>query len=78
MAVVLVHGNPETDAVWSPLVAELARTDVVRLSPPGWGAPAPAGWGATVESTGGGWWGNWRRSGNRLISSVTTGAAGTP
>jgi len=49
MAVVLVHGNPETDAVWSPLVAELARTDVVRLSPPGWGAPAPAGWGATVE-----------------------------
>ena len=49
MTVVLVHGNPETDAVWSPLVAELARTDVVRLSPPGWGAPVPAGWGAAVE-----------------------------
>ena len=49
MTVVLVHGNPETDAVWSPLVAALARTDVVRLSPPGWGAPVPAGWGATVE-----------------------------
>ena len=49
MTVVLVHGNPETDAVWSPLVAVLSRTDVVRLSPPGWGAPVPAGWGATVE-----------------------------
>src|SRR3954454_2389695 len=49
MPVVLVHGNPETDAVWSPLVAELGRTDVVRLSPPGWGAPVPAGWTATVE-----------------------------
>jgi pimeloyl-ACP methyl ester carboxylesterase len=49
MTVVLVHGNPETDAVWGPLVAELGRTDVVRLSPPGWGAPVPDGWGATVE-----------------------------
>lgn len=49
MPVVLVHGNPETDAVWAPLVAELGRTDVIRLSPPGWGAPAPPGWGATVE-----------------------------
>jgi pimeloyl-ACP methyl ester carboxylesterase len=49
MTVVLVHGNPETDAVWGPLVAELGRTDVVRLSPPGWGAPVPDGWGATIE-----------------------------
>ena len=49
MTVVLVHGNPETDAVWGPLVAELGRSDVVRLSPPGWGAPIPEGWGATVE-----------------------------
>jgi pimeloyl-ACP methyl ester carboxylesterase len=49
MTVVLVHGNPETDAVWGPLVAELRRDDVVRLSPPGWGAPVPDGWGATVE-----------------------------
>jgi pimeloyl-ACP methyl ester carboxylesterase len=49
MTVVLVHGNPETDAVWEPLVAELRRDDVVRLSPPGWGAPVPDGFGATVE-----------------------------
>jgi len=49
VTVVLVHGNPETDAVWGPLLAELNRDDVVRLSPPGFGAPVPDGWGATVE-----------------------------
>ena len=49
MTVVLVHGNPETDAVWGPLVRELRRDDVVPLSPPGFGAPVPRGWGATVE-----------------------------
>jgi pimeloyl-ACP methyl ester carboxylesterase len=49
MTVVLVHGNPETDAVWGPLVAELGRDDVVRLSPPGFGAPLPSGFGATVH-----------------------------
>jgi pimeloyl-ACP methyl ester carboxylesterase len=49
MTVVLVHGNPETDAVWGPLVRELRRDDVVLLSPPGFGAPVPPGWGATVE-----------------------------
>jgi pimeloyl-ACP methyl ester carboxylesterase len=49
MGVVLVHGNPETSAVWDPLRAALGRDDVVCLSPPGFGAPAPDGWGATVE-----------------------------
>ncbi|BBY14936.1 alpha/beta fold hydrolase [Mycolicibacterium litorale] len=47
MTVVLVHGNPETDAVWDPLVEALGRTDVVRLSPPGFGAPLPSGFSAT-------------------------------
>jgi pimeloyl-ACP methyl ester carboxylesterase len=47
MAVVLVHGNPETDAVWRPLVGELGRHDVTCLSPPGFGAPVPDGFGAT-------------------------------
>lgn len=47
MTVVLVHGNPETDAVWNPLVDALGRTDVVRLSPPGFGAPLPGGFPAT-------------------------------
>lgn len=47
MTVVLVHGNPETDAIWGPLVDALGRDDVVRLSPPGFGAPLPDGFPAT-------------------------------
>ena len=53
MTHVFVHGNPETEAVWWPLAAELARRgvdDVVLLSPPGFGAPTPAGWDATHAS----------------------------
>lgn len=49
MGVVLVHGNPETSAVWDPLLAALGRDDVSCLSPPGFGAPVPEGWSATVE-----------------------------
>ena len=52
MTVVLVHGNPETAAVWDPLVAALREagiTDVVPLSPPGFGAPVPSGFEATVD-----------------------------
>ncbi len=47
MTVVLVHGNPETDAIWGPLVDALGRDDVVRLSPPGFGAPLPEDFPAT-------------------------------
>lgn len=47
MTVVFVHGNPETDAIWGPLIEALGRDDVVRLSPPGFGAPMPEGFGAT-------------------------------
>ena len=47
MTVVFVHGNPETDAVWDPLVERLGRDDVIRLSPPGFGAPLPDDWPAT-------------------------------
>ncbi len=42
-----MHGNPETDALWDPLVDVLARRDVVRLSPPGFGAPLPPAFPAT-------------------------------
>jgi pimeloyl-ACP methyl ester carboxylesterase len=45
---VFVNGNPETAAIWDPLVAELGRTDVRRLSPPGFGSPIPDGFGCTV------------------------------
>lgn len=50
MPKVFVHGNPETAFVWSPLVRELeARgvSDIIMLSPPGFGAPVPEGFGGT-------------------------------
>jgi hypothetical protein len=34
MTIVLVHGNPETEAIWDDLVPHLRGDDVVRLSPP--------------------------------------------
>ncbi|MEU9184129.1 alpha/beta fold hydrolase [Streptomyces sp. NPDC048484] len=50
---VFVHGNPETAAIWDPLLAELdragsPRAGLICLSPPGFGAPLPDGFGATV------------------------------
>jgi len=48
---VLLHGNPEVPAIWDDLVAALAERgerDVVRLAPPGFGAPVPPGWDATA------------------------------
>ena len=47
---VFIHGVPESAAIWEPLLKELAVTDdseVVLLSPPGFGVPLPAGFGAT-------------------------------
>lgn len=49
MPLVLVHGNPETDAIWDGLRQHLGRSDVVTLSPPGFGAPVPDGFGATSD-----------------------------
>jgi len=46
MTKVFVHGNPETDFVWSELSAALRRQgidEIVLLSPPGFGAPVPVG-----------------------------------
>ncbi len=77
MTVVLVHGNPETDAVWGPLSSRLGRDDVVRLSPPGSGAPAATGGGRPTRSTAAGSSGSWRRSASRSTWSATTGAAAT-
>lgn len=47
MTIVFVHGNPETDAIWWPLVEHLGRDDVILLSPPGFGAPLPDDFAAT-------------------------------
>jgi pimeloyl-ACP methyl ester carboxylesterase len=46
---VLVHGNPESPAVWGPLLAELGRVDAFTLSPPGFGSPAPEDFESTVD-----------------------------
>ena len=51
--VVLVHGNPETSAIWGPLTQALAhrgRPDVIALSPPGFGAPVPVDFDPTMDS----------------------------
>jgi pimeloyl-ACP methyl ester carboxylesterase len=49
MPTVLVHGNPETDAIWDDLRTCLDRRDIIALSPPGFGAPVPDGFGATSD-----------------------------
>jgi pimeloyl-ACP methyl ester carboxylesterase len=49
MTAVFVHGNPETAALWTPLLAELGRDDTLTLAPPGFGAAIPAGFGATAD-----------------------------
>lgn len=50
MTKAFLHGNPETGAIWSVLFAELRKkgiSDLVSLSPPGFGAPLPHGFEAT-------------------------------
>jgi pimeloyl-ACP methyl ester carboxylesterase len=49
MPAVLVHGNPETPAVWDPVRTHLKRSDVITPRLPGFGAKAPAGFNATKE-----------------------------
>ena len=49
MPVVLVHGVPETAALWDPLRSHLKRDDVVAVQLPGFGTPVPKGFGATKE-----------------------------
>lgn len=49
MPAVFVHGNPETSAIWPPLLAALGCDDAHTLSPPGFGAPVPEGFGASAD-----------------------------
>ena len=80
MTVVLVHGNPETPAVWDLLVDSLTVLSVpepVRLAPPGFGAPVPAGWGATVGEHRDWLIGELAAIPGPSTSSATTGAART-
>ena len=49
MPAVLVHGVPETPAIWDPLRSHLQRDDVIAVQLPGFGCPRPPGFGATKE-----------------------------
>jgi pimeloyl-ACP methyl ester carboxylesterase len=51
--VVLVHGNPETAAIWGPLTAALVSrgsTEVIALSPPGFGVGVPEDFDPTMDA----------------------------
>jgi len=50
MTLVLVHGNPETEAIWDDFVPHLHRHDVVRLSPPGFGSAIPRGFDCSTDA----------------------------
>jgi pimeloyl-ACP methyl ester carboxylesterase len=50
MTIVLVHGNPETEAIWDDLVPHLREDDVVRLSPPGFGSAIAPGFDCSVDA----------------------------
>jgi pimeloyl-ACP methyl ester carboxylesterase len=47
---VLVHGNPESAAIWGPFIGELDRADPIVLSPPGFGVPAPRGFDSSATT----------------------------
>ena len=50
MTIVLVHGNPETEAIWDDLAPHLRGDDVVRLSPPGFGSVIPPGFDCSTDA----------------------------
>jgi pimeloyl-ACP methyl ester carboxylesterase len=50
MAIVLVHGNPETEAIWDDLVPHLRSDDVVRLPPPGFGSAIPSRFDCSTDT----------------------------
>ena len=77
MTLCLVHGNPETEAIWDDLVPRLHNHDVVRLSPPGFGSAIPFGFSCTTDAYRDWLAGELRNLRNRLTSWGMTGAADT-
>ena len=49
MPAYLVHGVPDSPAIWDPLRRHLTRSDVVTPTLPGFGTPLPDGFGATCD-----------------------------
>jgi len=50
MAIVLLHGNPETPAIWDDLRRAWGREDILTPALPGFGCPRPAGFSATMDA----------------------------
>lgn len=50
MTLLLVHGVPDTPAMWAPLTALLDRTDIKMVSLPGFGCPVPEGFDCSKEA----------------------------
>jgi pimeloyl-ACP methyl ester carboxylesterase len=50
MPVVLIHGNPETPAIWEPLRVAWGRHDIVAPNLPGFGCPVPPDFDASKEA----------------------------
>jgi pimeloyl-ACP methyl ester carboxylesterase len=50
MTIVLVHGNPENEAIWDDLVPHLRDHQIVRLSPPGFGSAIPPGFDCSIDA----------------------------
>ncbi len=50
MTLVLVHGNPETEAIWDDFVPLLRSHDIVRLSPPGFGSAIPPSFDCSTDA----------------------------
>ncbi|WP_315763804.1 MULTISPECIES: alpha/beta hydrolase [unclassified Bradyrhizobium] len=50
MTIVLVHGNPETEAIWDDLIPNLRCDEIVCLSPPGFGSAIPAGFECSTDA----------------------------
>jgi len=49
MPIVLVHGVPETETLWDDFRENLGGRQVIPLSPPGFGAPAPDNFAGTSD-----------------------------
>src|SRR6476659_246546 len=49
MTAVLVHGVPETPALWDHRIGHLSRTDIVTPALPGFTTDRPKAFGATMD-----------------------------
>ena len=76
MTIVLVHGNPLTEAIWDDLVPHLRDDNVVRLSPPGFGSAIPPALTVLLTLIAIGLPANSRSWPNQSISWGTTGVGG--